>query len=156
MMKIYHERFFFFPQPARQSGEFDNSQRDGHPIYILLDGSLHQCWVWLIGLCAILARILTLVSKTLPGWYDLRQHPAPGQHSFVVLSHPLSIPLAGQNFMKIRYETQNPRMCKKKILKLAEKNHFGAPKTSPPLTQLQSSTTSPRFMSNWVHVKFNY
>jgi hypothetical protein len=33
--------FFFFSQPPRQSEEFDHSQRDGHPIYILLDGSLH-------------------------------------------------------------------------------------------------------------------
>ncbi len=27
---------------------------------------------------------------------------------------PLLIPLVGQNFTKIRYETQNPRMCQKK------------------------------------------
>jgi len=56
--------------------------------------------------------------------------------------------------MKIPYEGQNSRMCQKKILKMAEKNHYETPKTLPTLTQLQSSTTSsPRFMSNWVHVK---
>ncbi len=47
MVKIYHEKEkkeLFFSQPPQQSEEFDDSQRDGCPIYILLDSSLHQCW----------------------------------------------------------------------------------------------------------------
>jgi hypothetical protein len=43
-MKKKKKDFFFPKLPGQQSEEFDNSQRDGCPIYILLDGSLHQCW----------------------------------------------------------------------------------------------------------------
>jgi hypothetical protein len=47
MVKIYHEKGEKkkkSSQPSWQLEEFDNSQRDGHPIYILLDGSLHRFW----------------------------------------------------------------------------------------------------------------